>query len=323
MTPIRILVAQTRDDFLATGITETIRRTPDFKLMTGKIVPVMEVESLVQEAGASLDAVILIGNESDIDVVDLLARHPSLVVLRIAFGRDAVRLDLRNAGLDQLVATIRALVRRHGDGLTERLLEYEVATDPPPGAIKSTESIRVPHRGRVIDNAVMWIDAVLLLHIKSRRPEGDELPGLTLSQATAEGAVSSRPGPADPSLGDATRAVEFAVDELLAALDAADPRREPLAAVKRYLKLSVLDMLAFLLCLAPELHVKYQRVFGFLNDDLGRRSPTLGLICSLLLGDPLAARTALTTSNKLGRWRLLSQASDVSPRADEPLQVED
>lgn len=78
-------------------------------------------------------------------------------------------------------------------------------------------------------------------------------------------------------MDEAKRAVEMAGGEL-SALDAADPKGEPVAAIKNYLKLSLLEMHVLLLCLAPELHVKYQRVFGFFNDDLGRRSPILGSV---------------------------------------------
>jgi ATP-dependent 26S proteasome regulatory subunit len=53
--------------------------------------------------------------------------------------------------------------------------------------------------------------------------------------------------------------------------------------------LSRLDLDAFLICLAPALDLRYERLYGFLNDDLTRRRATVNLILDLLC-EPGAAR---------------------------------
>jgi hypothetical protein len=94
-----------------------------------------------------------------------------------------------------------------------------------------------------------------------------------------------------------------------------------LAVMTERLGLTVLERQALLLCLAPEIDPSYQRAFGYLHDDYGRRQPSLGLVCTLL-GDPIEIRASLSGSDGLSRWRLLESAAAAGWTMDEPLRVD-
>ena len=161
-----------------------------------------------------------------------------------------------------------------------------------------------------------WIDAALLRYHRQNPPSSGDLPGLSKSHGSIESALTPRVGsPETPSEGAGD--YDQAVRDLESALATAD-HTEPLAMLHRSLNLTLLELQSLLLCLAPELDSKYQSVYGVLNDDLGRRAATLGLVCSVL-GDPLAVRTELTQSGALTRWRLLEHGAAL-PHADEPLR---
>ena len=65
-------------------------------------------------------------------------------------------------------------------------------------------------------------------------------------------------------------------------------RRSPLQDLGRRFGLQDVDLLALVLCLAPEVDLAYQGVYAYLNDDTTRRLPTVGL-CDRLAGSSLDA----------------------------------
>ena len=74
------------------------------------------------------------------------------------------------------------------------------------------------------------------------------------------------------------------------------------------------------MCLAPDVDAKYQGVYGVLNDDLGRRTATLGVLCAVL-GDPADVRCALAQSAAIPRWALTDHGA-AFPYADQPLRLD-
>ncbi|HVU14439.1 MAG TPA: ATP-binding protein [Phototrophicaceae bacterium] len=67
------------------------------------------------------------------------------------------------------------------------------------------------------------------------------------------------------------------------------PPETPLANLIANFHLNALDIIILLLCLAPELDRRYERIYGFLQDDVTLRRPTLHLIMNLI-GSDLPAR---------------------------------
>jgi ATPase family associated with various cellular activities (AAA) len=77
--------------------------------------------------------------------------------------------------------------------------------------------------------------------------------------------------------------------------------------------LSQFEMDTLLLALAPEVDPQYERIFGYLQDDVSRRRPSVDLVLALLCDsaeDRLAKRAALTGSGELVRQRLVRLSGD-------------
>ncbi len=76
-----------------------------------------------------------------------------------------------------------------------------------------------------------------------------------------------------------------------------------------------------LICLAPELDRKYEKLFGYLHDDVTRRKPSVDLLLDLLCDtaeEKLAARCAFDPAAPVRKYRLL-EMSDGSQDGPAPL----
>jgi len=58
-----------------------------------------------------------------------------------------------------------------------------------------------------------------------------------------------------------------------------------------------------LICLAPEIDLKYQRLYAYLQDDIARRKPSVDLALKLLCSSPDERRAARAAFPRLGRAR--------------------
>ncbi len=76
--------------------------------------------------------------------------------------------------------------------------------------------------------------------------------------------------------------------------------------------LTTFDRDVLLICLAPELDERYARLYAYLQDDLRRRTPGVGLILDLLCPHPaqrLSAGLRLASAAPLRRYNLLEPRS--------------
>ncbi|MFD5913096.1 ATP-binding protein [Streptomyces massasporeus] len=83
--------------------------------------------------------------------------------------------------------------------------------------------------------------------------------------------------------------------------------------------LTDLELDLCLMALAPEVDLRYERIYGYLQDDMSRRRPLVGLALDLLAGtagERLAARAVLASDASLLRHRLLTLVPD--PRCVAP-----
>jgi AAA+ superfamily predicted ATPase len=175
------------------------------------------------------------------------------------------------------------------------------------------------------------IDLLLRLqvhHARKLKTTDDRFAGLYISEQeidaiTGEPAGLPRWATAKPPWSEED--VERAFDELaqsLAARVAASAARgvplrfEQLAAL---FELDHLDRDILLLGLAPEIDLRYERLFAYLQDDMALRRPSVDLALNLLspsLPQKLAARARFTPEGKLLRHRLIELFEDPSrPRA--------
>lgn len=77
--------------------------------------------------------------------------------------------------------------------------------------------------------------------------------------------------------------------------------------------LSVFETQALIVCLAPELRMKYDRLYAYLQDDITRKRPSVDLILDLLCDDEDERWTAQRTFTAAGaaqRWQLLHMVPD-------------
>lgn len=81
----------------------------------------------------------------------------------------------------------------------------------------------------------------------------------------------------------------------------------PLATVQERFGLSPFEVECMLVCMAPELEVRYQKIFGYLNDDVTQKYPSVDLLLRLLSmpDESAACRSRLTPVSPLLRDGLL------------------
>ncbi|HEX6747822.1 MAG TPA: ATP-binding protein [Longimicrobium sp.] len=154
--------------------------------------------------------------------------------------------------------------------------------------------------------ALARLDERLRAAVAAAREEGagagPPLPGLFVAAEVAEALLSREPG---APLGDGGG------EPLCASV----PAGGRIAWLAEAFALTPLDLDLLLVALAPELDLRYERIFAFLQDDVARRRPTLDLALSLLCGDPeekLAARARLAPSSPLVSEGLLHLVPDPS-----------
>lgn len=89
---------------------------------------------------------------------------------------------------------------------------------------------------------------------------------------------------------------------------ALEPRPASLQHLAQAFQLTDLDLYIILLCLAPELDLRYERLYSYLQDDVNQKRPTVNLMMNLLGGDltsRFAVRERLTTERPLRCHHLL------------------
>ena len=187
------------------------------------------------------------------------------------------------------------------------------------------------------------INAVVSYQVRRWQLAGEDLSdrfrGLHLSAATAE-ALIRRPFGAnwgDMVSLDATEqealadAYAAAVDEAERLSQAADelgtaPRLSRLA---ESLDLDRFDLDALLVCIAPNLDVRFERLYGFLQDDVTRKQPSISLVLELLgPGEPtgrLALADRFSAQAPLFQHHILERAANDSYASllGQPLRVDE
>jgi len=314
MSTIRVLIAYERDAAAMRGIVATLSRLPDFHLVGGRMVSHQQVEPLVKVQ--PVDVVVLVGDGAALEELGerLTDRGytKELTVVRLTIVPPTLHIapSVGEFGIAHLIDTLRAIGRYPRSTMHARLIRRKLTLVEPVAEAAG-------ERGFSCLAAVrLWLNALLKSRIaRERSGQIGDLPGLTIGRDTAVRLLDedfAQPKD-DPEISSLWTAVEVAV--------AAESETTPLAILFEHLALTEIERKALLLCLAPELDMRFQRALGYLNDDYSRRHATLGLVCSLL-GDPPFVRAALTSSNRLRRWRLIESGPGNGWTAEEPLRLD-
>lgn len=81
-----------------------------------------------------------------------------------------------------------------------------------------------------------------------------------------------------------------------------------LPTLSRLFRLNPLEEQCLVMCLAPEIGHQYEKVFAFLQDDVTRKKPSVGLVLNVFcptLTDKLAARSSFTPTSPLVHYHLI------------------
>ncbi|MGY5008009.1 ATP-binding protein [Streptomyces sp. 900105755] len=149
--------------------------------------------------------------------------------------------------------------------------------------------------------------AALVAHRSADDPTADDpLRGLYLSEEAVRHLLRPEPQPAELP-------------------DLADGFADPLAALAARLRLAPLDTTLLLIALAPDLDRTFEQLYGYLNDDVGRRRATVGLALDLY-GAPAhlaAARARFHPTAPLTALGLLTVEEPERPFLSRSLRVPD
>jgi len=172
-----------------------------------------------------------------------------------------------------------------------------------------------------LSEELRWLDLLLHLRLLDRRRAAGEDPldpfkGLVLSEQEILRLLAAGNAPAPAVAGDASLPAALAASFDGLALRIARRREASaragtdlaLARLSRIFHLGPFEERCVLLCLAPEIDRKYEKLYAYLQDDVTRRKPTVGLVLELLCGsreEALACRPAFEPRATLLRGRLL------------------
>ncbi|MFF5218387.1 ATP-binding protein [Micromonospora sp. NPDC000442] len=153
----------------------------------------------------------------------------------------------------------------------------------------------------------------------------DPFRGLYVSPADAD-RLAAVPAPATaPGEPDVARAQALAALEAAADRDATDGADLRLSRLAHEFRLTAIDVEFLLVALLPDVEARYERLYGYLNDDVSRRRATIGLALELcgIPASAIAARARFTgTTPLVGGGLLLVEQPDL-PYLSRSLRVPD
>jgi AAA+ superfamily predicted ATPase len=300
---INVLVVTVSLDLKAEVIAESVASRSDMTLVKGRCVSVAEIDGAFDDTPPSQPrALILVGQDGATNqlIRRLLAERADLVVVYVDVIDDIVRFSVSDPRLDALLNALRELVDGAGLQGQMRVAHVELRSSRP-----------------LLQASIDWVHKRLREAVAQVPDENGDVHGLSVTRATILQALDDTSGtrgshPANTLDLDA---------QLDAALAAADPDEEPLAAAARGLDLRPLEFRMLLLGLAPELDLRFQRCIGFLLDDVSRRVGTFGLYSSLL-GSTAQVRGELAAAGAFAKWPIFEGGPGQQTPADESLRLD-
>jgi hypothetical protein len=125
----------------------------------------------------------------------------------------------------------------------------------------------------------------------------EQFKGLVMSEQEIAGLLSDVPGPLDDENHSESHVLEsrMIIESLNQLETTINERRGESLKEAIYLSLQYLSQLfhitpfeeqCLIICLAPELDRKYEKIYAYLQDDITRKKPSVDLVISLLCGTP-------------------------------------
>ena len=265
----------------------------------------------------------------------LLPLSGNVAPIPVVFDEGTASLTVRRAGQEQVVSLVRAAIASigrasgevidiglHRPGEPRRPPRAQDKTEPAPSV--PAEPGADPGIARTLAAALDWAEAasaVLAGLWSNGGAEGSAVYGLSWPELLAS--LERLDGIEDAPMDAAAERFQ----QVCALLVEPAMQDAPLVKLAHLLGGDELALKLVMLVLAPELDLRFQRLFGALHDDMGRRYVSLGLACAILAAategvTPKQVRAELSGLASLRAFRIVEGIGDTMPAADEALRVD-
>ena len=195
-------------------------------------------------------------------------------------------------------------------------------------AITDPAQLELDHTQAVFD----YLDALLELELLRFQAAGqdpsDRFRGLATRAKDAIGLLrlgfGNRWGSGVAGSPDALRIIIKQKERALESMESIEANYTPRSVrLRQAFHLSMFEWWALIIAAAPQIDLRYERIYGYLQDDVTRKAASLDLILALLCNDPseqLQKRNLLLPSFPLAKHKLMLPAEENTPSTVNPLR---
>ena len=195
--------------------------------------------------------------------------------------------------------------------------------------MEGTSGISVEYTLALLARLDLWIQReVMRFRLSTPAHQDEEYRGLYISDEEVDDLLknqlpfhsSNQPVRLPQEVEQGLDRTSSVIDSRIAALKEQAQATQQVLRFDRLLELfglSEIERQILLICLAPELDLKYERLYAYLQDDVTKKRPTLDLVMRLLcptLEARLDVRRALEPGSALLEWELLTLHDDPGAR---------
>ncbi|MEO8519778.1 MAG: ATP-binding protein [Acidobacteriota bacterium] len=325
MSHLNVLVVVTAPDTKAAVIAECVAARSDMTLLGGRITTVDEVDAILADSSLVHVAAVVVGDSTVTRGMAerWVAARADIVAMLVDLVDDVIRIQgitLRDPRLDALLTTLHDIFDRVGPEATDRVVRVDLGA--PSGDELVTPEVQASPGRPLLDAAINWLHHLLRDAVARVPSDNGDVHGLSVTKTTLlqalEAPLLRTPDDGVAGADEASRVLDAV---RAAAFEHPDEHCEPLAVALRAFKLRPVELRLLVLALAPEVDFRFQRCFGFLLDEMGRRVGTFALYAALLDANA-TLRDDLAGSRSLDRWLVFDAPLGQRPPADEALRVD-
>ena len=317
----------------------TLAGQPSIKLAVPNPVDLSAALKLASEDDARLIFVLVAEREFLNATINLLDPYSiDVPPIPVVFDEGSASLELRKVSRDQIVDLVLIAVRSMSDddeaiadlsaqvidlGVRIRQAEQRIPASKP-GDLVGVQDAEL--QGRIRDSmriAADWVDAATnaLVDLWTDEPSQENaVYGLSWGKlrASLDRLIGIRDAPMDKIAQPHGDIQAMLVDPKMADV--------PLVKLSRALGLDDLAFKFILVVLAPELDIRFQRLFNALQEDVGRRHASTALATAIIAiatekATPRRIRLGLSALPAIAQFRLIEGFGDNVVAADEPLKL--